>query len=106
MSDVKKIIIWGNHSSTQYPDVNHGTVQTPKGLQSIREAVKDDNWLNGEFIKVGFIFKLCICRWGPVCTMPDSETFIQGGVSPRKEGREAGREGGRNYKLQFVECVY
>ncbi|EDL07853.1 malate dehydrogenase 1, NAD (soluble), isoform CRA_e, partial [Mus musculus] len=24
--DVKNVIIWGNHSSTQYPDVNHAKV--------------------------------------------------------------------------------
>lgn len=43
---VKNIIIWGNHSSTQYPDVNHGTVDG----QPIRAAVGDDAYLNGEFI--------------------------------------------------------
>ena len=47
VTEVKNVIIWGNHSSTQYPDVNHGTV----GGTPIREAVKDDDWLNGEFIK-------------------------------------------------------
>lgn len=47
ISEVKNVIIWGNHSSTQYPDVNHGTV---KG-NPIRQAVKDDTWLDGEFIK-------------------------------------------------------
>ena len=26
ISDVKNVIIWGNHSSTQYPDVNHATI--------------------------------------------------------------------------------
>lgn len=45
-SQVKNVIIWGNHSSTQYPDVNHGTVAG----KPIREAVRDDAWLNGEFI--------------------------------------------------------
>ncbi|MCB1035937.1 MAG: malate dehydrogenase, partial [Acidobacteria bacterium] len=25
-SDIKKMLIWGNHSSTQYPDLNHATV--------------------------------------------------------------------------------
>lgn len=46
VNEVKNIIIWGNHSSTQYPDVNHGTVAG----KPIREAVKDDAWLDGEFI--------------------------------------------------------
>ncbi|KAL6756296.1 NAD-dependent malate dehydrogenase [Haematococcus lacustris] len=45
-TEVRNVIIWGNHSSTQYPDVNHGTV---KG-QPIRQAVADDAWLNSEFI--------------------------------------------------------
>ncbi|KAK1390647.1 malate dehydrogenase [Heracleum sosnowskyi] len=47
VSDVKNAIIWGNHSSTQYPDVNHATV----GGKPVRELVADDEWLNGEFIK-------------------------------------------------------
>lgn len=48
---VKNCIIWGNHSSTQFPDVSHATV-TKKGVkQPVTEAVKDDHWLNNEFIK-------------------------------------------------------
>jgi malate dehydrogenase len=50
VSDVKNVIIWGNHSSTQYPDVNHATVNTPAGEKPVRELVSDDAWLNGEFI--------------------------------------------------------
>ncbi|XP_059651597.1 malate dehydrogenase, cytoplasmic-like isoform X1 [Cornus florida] len=46
VGDVKNVIIWGNHSSTQYPDVNHATV----GEKSVRELVGNDNWLNTEFI--------------------------------------------------------
>lgn len=48
---VKNCIIWGNHSSTQFPDVRHATV-TVKGVeQPVTDAVKDDHWLNNEFIK-------------------------------------------------------
>lgn len=50
---VKNIIIWGNHSKTQYPDVNHAYVADyPRpGLRTtVRDAVKDDDWLNTEFI--------------------------------------------------------
>jgi malate dehydrogenase len=44
-------IIWGNHSATQYPDVSHAFVVHPDGSkQSIRHAVKDDEYLNGAFI--------------------------------------------------------
>ena len=48
VSDVKNVVIWGNHSSTQYPDVNHGRV----GETPIREAVGDDAYLDGEFVSV------------------------------------------------------
>jgi len=48
VSEVKNVTIWGNHSGTQYPDVNHATV----GHSKVRDAVKDEEWLNGEFIKV------------------------------------------------------
>lgn len=50
VSDVKNVIIWGNHSSTQYPDVNHATVKAPAGEKRVRELVADDDWLRGEFI--------------------------------------------------------
>ncbi|GLT60226.1 hypothetical protein SLA2020_330010 [Shorea laevis] len=50
VSDVKNVIIWGNHSSTQYPDVNHATVTTSHGQKPVRNAVEDDNWLKTEFI--------------------------------------------------------
>ena len=44
VSNVKNVIIWGNHSSTQYPDVNHATVTTSEGEKPVRELVADDNW--------------------------------------------------------------
>lgn len=37
VSDVKNVIIWGNRSSTQYPDVNHAMVNTPFGERLARE---------------------------------------------------------------------
>jgi len=50
-SSVKNVIIWGNHSSTQYPDVNHGSVTTADGAtHSIRAAIGDDAYLDGPFI--------------------------------------------------------
>lgn len=40
VSDVKNVIIWGNHSSTQYPDVNHATV----GGKPVKALIADDEW--------------------------------------------------------------
>lgn len=47
VTEVKNVIIWGNHSSSQYPDVNHATI----GGKPAREVLTGaDEWLNGEFI--------------------------------------------------------
>ena len=47
VTQVKITIIWGNHSSTQYPDVNHGTING----KPIREVIKDEAYLNKDFIE-------------------------------------------------------
>eukprot|EP00118_Oscarella_pearsei_P024761 m.306739 g.306739 ORF g.306739 m.306739 type:complete len:333 (+) comp41546_c0_seq1:80-1078(+) len=44
---VHNVIIWGNHSSTQYPDASHGHFD---GGASVFETIKDDAWLKGDFI--------------------------------------------------------
>jgi malate dehydrogenase len=46
-TNVQNVIIWGNHSTTQYPDVNHGTVNG----KSIREVVNDNEYLNKSFVE-------------------------------------------------------
>ena len=46
-TDIAKMTIWGNHSSTQYPDISHATVQgkAAKGLV-------EDSWYKDTFIPV------------------------------------------------------
>jgi len=46
-SDVRNVTIWGNHSNTQYPDWHHATIAGKPAAQ----AVGDQAWLEGEFIK-------------------------------------------------------
>ncbi|XP_054714568.1 malate dehydrogenase, cytoplasmic-like [Uloborus diversus] len=50
VSDVANVIIWGNHSSTQYPDVSHAIVSINGTVTGVPDAVKDDGYLQGEFI--------------------------------------------------------
>jgi len=52
VQSVHNVIIWGNHSSTQFPDANHGIVHTPAGAVPIRKAVGDDAWLKADFVKI------------------------------------------------------
>jgi malate dehydrogenase len=47
VNDIKCMSIWGNHSATQYPDVNHASVAG----KSAKELV-DQEWLSNEFIPV------------------------------------------------------
>ncbi|CAN8253028.1 unnamed protein product [Cochlearia groenlandica] len=50
VSSVKNVIIWGNHSSTQYPDTNHASVSTKAGDKPVKELVPNHHWLKNEFI--------------------------------------------------------
>jgi malate dehydrogenase len=47
VSDIRQMTIWGNHSATQYPDVNHATVNGKKATDLV-----DRGWLTDEFIPV------------------------------------------------------
>ena len=46
VNDVKKMTIWGNHSTTQYPDLFHCEV----GGKVAADAVGDQSWIEDEFI--------------------------------------------------------
>lgn len=47
---VHNVVIWGNHSSTQYPDVSQAYVQVNGAKVAAKDAVNDDTWLQTEFI--------------------------------------------------------
>ncbi len=44
-SDVKKLTIWGNHSSTQYPDISHASIAGESAAQQIEQ-----DWYRDTFI--------------------------------------------------------
>jgi len=44
-SDVEGMIIWGNHSATQYPDIHHCTVAGTKATELV-----DKDWVVNDFI--------------------------------------------------------
>jgi malate dehydrogenase len=46
VSEVRDLAIWGNHSSTQFPDAWHATI----GTRPAPEVIGDEAWLRGEFI--------------------------------------------------------
>merc|ERR1711953_1353314 len=46
VEQVKKCIIWGNHSSTQFPDASHATING----KSAAEVIGDEDWIKNVFI--------------------------------------------------------
>ena len=44
-SKIKKVSIWGNHSTTQYPDINHALVGSEKASDLV-----DETWVRENFI--------------------------------------------------------
>ena len=44
--DIKKIVVWGNHSGTQYPDLDHAEIRG----RMVRELLPDQDWVEREFI--------------------------------------------------------
>ena len=44
-SKIRKMIIWGNHSATQYPDIHHATVDGEPAIDKV-----DPSWIENEFI--------------------------------------------------------
>ncbi len=46
-TDIKRMIIWGNHSSTQYPDIHHASVKSHPA-----DSLVDMAWVKDTFIPV------------------------------------------------------
>ncbi|OYN87914.1 malate dehydrogenase [Parenemella sanctibonifatiensis] len=46
VNDITKLTIWGNHSSTQYPDIFHAEING----KSAAEVINDQAWLENDFI--------------------------------------------------------
>lgn len=46
ISDIKKMVIWGNHSGTQYPDLSFAEIRGRRVL----DLIPDPSWIEKEFI--------------------------------------------------------
>ncbi len=46
VSEIEKLIVWGNHSPTMYPDYRYATV----GGQSIKSLINDEEWNRNVFL--------------------------------------------------------
>ena len=45
VADIRRVTIWGNHSATQYPDLNHAMIGTTPVMERV-----DADWVRGRFI--------------------------------------------------------
>merc|ERR550537_639519 len=46
VKDIDRVIIWGNHSANQYPDLNHARINGKRAM----DIVNDEKWVKSEFI--------------------------------------------------------
>ncbi|MEK7772472.1 MAG: malate dehydrogenase [Pseudomonadota bacterium] len=46
VSGIKKMIVWGNHSNTQFPDLSHATI----GNDKVASLIADTAWIENHFI--------------------------------------------------------
>lgn len=46
VSSVKKMVVWGNHSATQYPDLFHADIDG----QKVASSINDQAWVESSFI--------------------------------------------------------
>lgn len=46
IADTRNVVIWGNHSATQFPDARYATIDGTNAYE-----VLDQDWLHGEFVE-------------------------------------------------------
>ena len=46
VSLIRKMIVWGNHSNTQYPDLSHALIDN----QKVSSLINDPAWIENEFV--------------------------------------------------------
>lgn len=46
VADIKRMIVWGNHSNTQFPDLSHATI----GNDKVSSLIADTGWVEHHFI--------------------------------------------------------
>lgn len=51
VANVRNVIIWGNHSSTQFPDASSALVTINGKEQKVADAINDDGFIKGSFVE-------------------------------------------------------
>ena len=51
IENVKNVIIWGNHSSTQFPDAKHAMVNIQGTSKSVSSVINNNEYLTSEFVE-------------------------------------------------------
>jgi malate dehydrogenase len=46
VGSIRKMVVWGNHSSTQFPDLHHAEIDGRKAI----DLIKDPTWIENDFI--------------------------------------------------------
>lgn len=52
IENVQNVIIWGNHSATQFPDARHASAKIGVVEKSVYDAINNQSYLQGEFVEI------------------------------------------------------
>lgn len=50
VTEIRNVVIWGNHSLTQYPDINHSTIMGLPTKDFLQQLLFNGDWNEEEFI--------------------------------------------------------
>lgn len=50
VEDIHNVVIWGNHSLTQMPDLNNAVLLDKQEKKEILKLINDSKWVNDTFI--------------------------------------------------------
>lgn len=52
IENVRNVIIWGNHSATQFPDARHAVAKVGVVEKSVYDAINNQSYLQSEFVEI------------------------------------------------------
>nr|CAD7588813.1 unnamed protein product [Timema genevievae] len=83
LDKIHNVIVWGNCSSTVFPDVKYATVEMSGEMMDVYEAVGDDRWLMGDFVQTSLSMAVAAgdhmkSLW---CGLPDDSWTCMGVMS-------------------------
>ncbi|GHS85049.1 malate dehydrogenase [Actinomycetota bacterium] len=86
VGDVHRLTIWGNHSSTQFPDLRYALI----GGRPALEVITDQDWVRGEFIDTVAERGMAVIRARGASSAASAAAAVVGHIRSWTHGTPAG----------------